>query len=202
MAYDKWEWKIDHWLIISTRYSLPAPWLPSTIVCRHGKQPSLVSHQSLVQEVEHNLSAIQVTLITRLKMHAQMYFSISTWIFILPCHRFRPKRYTISATWFTNGSTELVRTKRWPNLSMSRAAVMRTSLITSQRSQMSSLAILLILSAALLLLLKLACDTQLFCLWVGLPLPAAASPFPASTAIASARTSQASPTWPALRIRD
>jgi len=37
MAYDKWEWKIDHWLIKSTQHSLPSLQWPSTIVCRPGK---------------------------------------------------------------------------------------------------------------------------------------------------------------------
>jgi len=91
MAYDKWEWQIDHWLIKSTRHSLPSPQWPSTIVCWPGKQASLWSRQSLVQEVEHNVSAIQESLITRLIMHAQMYFVVSTRIFILPCHRSKPK---------------------------------------------------------------------------------------------------------------
>jgi len=48
MAYDKWEWKIDHWLIKSTRRWLPSPQQHSTIVCWPGTQASLGSRQSLV----------------------------------------------------------------------------------------------------------------------------------------------------------
>jgi len=36
MAYDKWEWKIDHLLMKSTRNSLPSMRPPSTIVCQPG----------------------------------------------------------------------------------------------------------------------------------------------------------------------
>jgi len=92
MAYDKWKWKIDHWFIKSTWHALPSPRWPSTISCQPGKLASLESHQSLVQEVEHNLRAIQGTIITRLVIHGQMYFIISIRIFILPCQRFKPKR--------------------------------------------------------------------------------------------------------------
>jgi len=92
MAYDKWEWKIDHWLIKSTRHSLPSPQRPSTIVCRPGKQASLGFRQSFVHEVEHNISVIHETLITRWIMHAQMYFVVPTRIFLLPRQRFRQKR--------------------------------------------------------------------------------------------------------------
>jgi len=92
MAYDKWEWKIDCWLIKSTQHSLPSlPW-PSTIVCWPGKQASFGFCQSLVQEVEHNLSVIQERLIPWLIMHAQMYFFISTQTFVLPCQMFELKR--------------------------------------------------------------------------------------------------------------
>jgi hypothetical protein len=54
----------------------------------------------------------------------------------------------------------------------------------------------LIVSASLLLLLKLACNFQLFCLWVDLPSPAAAIPSPSATATATATTTSlpASPT--------
>jgi len=83
-AYDEWEWKIDHWLIKSTQYSLPSPRRQSTIGCQPGKLLSLRSYQSLFQKMEHNVSAIQKTLIKWLIMHAQMYFIVSTLIFVLP----------------------------------------------------------------------------------------------------------------------
>ena len=76
MAYNKWEWKIDYWMIQSTQHSLPSLQWPSTIVCLPGKQASLGSHQWLVHEVEHNVSVIRDTLITRLIIHAQMYFVV------------------------------------------------------------------------------------------------------------------------------
>jgi len=92
MAYDQSEWKIDHWIPKSTKHSLRLPRQPSTIVCRPGTQACSVSHQSLLQQVEHNVSAILETLITQLRMHAQMYFIISTRIFNFPCQRFKPER--------------------------------------------------------------------------------------------------------------
>jgi len=91
MAYDKWEWKIHHWVIKSTRHSLPSPRWPSTIACWPRKQASLGSSQSLVQEVELNVSAIHETFITWLLMHAQMYFIVSTQIFVLPHSTLKPK---------------------------------------------------------------------------------------------------------------
>jgi len=48
MAYNKWEWKIDLWLIKSTWCSLPIPWQPSTIVCKPGNLVTVGSHQRLV----------------------------------------------------------------------------------------------------------------------------------------------------------
>jgi len=51
MAYNKWEWKIDHSLIKSTRHSLLSLRWWSTIVCWCGIQASLGSRQGLVQEV-------------------------------------------------------------------------------------------------------------------------------------------------------
>jgi len=69
MAYNTWEWQIDHWLIKSTWHSLPSWRRPSTIVCRSGKQVNVEFHQSLGQEVEHNLTAIQESLIIQLIMH-------------------------------------------------------------------------------------------------------------------------------------
>jgi len=90
MAYDKWEWKIDHWLIKSTQHSLPSPQRPFIIVCQPGKQASWGSRQSSVQEVEHNVSAIPESSITRLMMHAQLYFVVSRRIFVLPRQRFKP----------------------------------------------------------------------------------------------------------------
>jgi hypothetical protein len=54
--------------------------------------------------------------------------------------------------------------------------------------------ILSIISAALLLLQKLAYDSHLFYLWVGLPSPAAASQSPAATPTATATTSLTTPT--------
>jgi len=92
VAYNEWDRKIDHWLIKSTRHSLPSLRRPSTTVCRPGKQANSAFRQSLVQEVEHNVSAIQETLIMWLITHAQMYFIISMQIFVLPCHRFKPKK--------------------------------------------------------------------------------------------------------------
>jgi len=109
---------------------------------------------------------------------------------------------TLPAARFAEGSTQLVWTLRLHNFTTIRAAVMRTSLSTSWRSWKSSPKIILIVSAALLLLLKLACNSQLFYRSVGLPSPAAASPSTAATATATATTSPSWPTWPALRIRD
>jgi len=91
MAYDKWEWKIDHWLIKSTWHSLPSPQWQSTTGCWPGKYASLGSRQSLVQQVEHHISAILESLITRLIVHAQMYFVILTQIFVLPRQKFKAK---------------------------------------------------------------------------------------------------------------
>jgi len=81
----------------TTQHSLPSPQRQSTIACQPGTQASLGSRQSLVQEVEHNVSAIQETLITRLINHAQMYFVVLMRIFFLLRERFKPKRLTISA---------------------------------------------------------------------------------------------------------
>jgi len=134
MAYDEWEWTIDHWLIISTRHSLPSLEPPSTIDCRPGNPASLPSRQSLVQEVEHNASAKQEILITLWRMHAQMYFVVSMRIFILPRQRFKPTRWTISTGWFAEGSTPLVQTEWWYNLTMIWTPVLRTSMILSRRS--------------------------------------------------------------------
>jgi len=61
---------------------------------------------------------------------------------------------------------------------------MRTLLNTSRRSWYSGPTILCIVSAALLLLLILACHCQMSCLWAGLQWPAAASPSPAVAATA------------------
>jgi len=91
MAYGKWKWKIDHWLMKSTQHSLPSPQPPSTIVCWPGKQVSLGSCQSLVQEVEHNVSVIQEILITHWIMHALMDLIIATLIFVLPRQGFMPE---------------------------------------------------------------------------------------------------------------
>jgi len=134
MAYDKWEWKIDHWLIKSTQHSLPSPQWPSTIVCRPGQEASLWSRRSLVQEVEHNVHAIQETLIIQFIMHEQMYFIVSTQIFIFPHPRFKPTRSTISAAWFAKASTQVVWSQRWHNLTTIRGALMRTFFITSWRT--------------------------------------------------------------------
>ena len=122
MAYDNWEWKIDHWLIKSTQYSSPSPRRLSTGVCPPGEQATLGSHQSLVQEVEHNVSAIQETLITVKIMHAEMYLVAWTWIVVLSCQRFKPKRYTKFAAWSAKGFTQLLLTQRWHNLTMIREA--------------------------------------------------------------------------------
>jgi len=134
MAYDKWKWKMDHWLIKSTRHSLPSPQQPSTIVCWPGKQVSWGSRQSLVQEVEHNVYAIQETIIMRLIMHGQMYFVVLTRIFVLPGWRFKTKWLTISGLWSAEGSSKLVRTQRWHNLTTIRVTLMSTALIMSWRS--------------------------------------------------------------------
>ena len=58
----------------------------------------------------------------------------------------------------------------------------------------------LFFSAAMLLLLKLACISQLFCLWVGLVSLAADSPSSAAAVAVSATTLSASPTVLVLRI--
>jgi len=91
MVYNKWEWKIHHWSIKSTRHSLPSVLRPSTMVCWPGKQVCLGFCQSLFQEVVHNVSAIQETLIMRVIMHAQMYFVISTQISVVSCQRSAPE---------------------------------------------------------------------------------------------------------------
>jgi hypothetical protein len=49
MAYNIWEWKIDHWLTKSNQYSLPPLWRLYTIVCQPGKQTTLVSRRGVVQ---------------------------------------------------------------------------------------------------------------------------------------------------------
>jgi len=134
MANDKWECKIDCWLIKSTQHSLHSLRWPSTIVCRSRKQASLGSCHSLAQEMKHIISAIPEPLITRLIIHAQMYFVILARILVLPCQRFRPKWKTISTAPFAEGSTQLVRTHRWHNLTAFRAALKRTSLTISWRS--------------------------------------------------------------------
>ena len=91
-TYDKWEWKIEHWLLKSTRHSLRSPQPPSIIACQPEIQARLRSDQSFFQEVQHNVSAIQETLIMQLIKHAQMYFVVSTWIVVLPCQRFKTNR--------------------------------------------------------------------------------------------------------------
>ena len=149
--------------------------------------------------MEHNVSVIQQTSITWFIMHAQMYLVVSTRIFILPQQRSKPKRYTISIAWFTKGSTQVVPTQRSYNLTIIRAALMKTVLIKSQRSWQSSSTIRSIVSVVMLLLLKPWCNSPLFCLWVDLPSPAAASPSPGATATATATTS---PTSAVLRIWD
>jgi hypothetical protein len=111
------------------------------------------------------------------------------------------KRQIISTAWYAKESTHLLWTQRWRNLTMIRPALMRTSVITSWRSCKCSPRILFIVPAAVLPLLRLACNSQLFCLWVGLPSPATASPSPPATATVTAMISPGSPTWPALKIR-
>jgi len=96
MAYFKWEWKIDHWLIKSTRHSLPPPQLLSPIVCQPAKQASLRSRQSVFQEVEHNVGAIHETFMMRWIINAEINFIVSRRIFILLHQRFKPHRKTIS----------------------------------------------------------------------------------------------------------
>jgi len=91
IAYDKWEYKIDHWFIKSTQHSVALPSRPSTIVCRPGKQTSSGSHESLVQQVEYNIYAIQQTSITELIIRAHLYFVVSMWIFIAPRQMFQTK---------------------------------------------------------------------------------------------------------------
>jgi len=41
MAYDNWEWRIDHWLRKSTQHSLPSLRWPFNSVCQHENQASL-----------------------------------------------------------------------------------------------------------------------------------------------------------------
>ena len=62
MVYYKWEWKIDRWLIKSIQHSLPSSRPPLTIVRQLGKHVSSGSRRSVVQEVEHHISATQETL--------------------------------------------------------------------------------------------------------------------------------------------
>jgi len=159
MAYDEGTWTICYWLIKSTWHSLHSPRRPSTSVCQPWKQSSLSSLRGLVPQVEHNVSVIQETLNTWLIIHAHMYFVVSTWIFVLPHRRFNPKRYAISTRQFGEGSTQLVRTQRWRNLTTIGAALIGTSLIRSRRSWSNSPTILFIVSTALLLPLMLARDS-------------------------------------------
>jgi len=70
MVDGKWEWKIYHWLIKSTRHSLPLLRRQSIIIYWPGTQRSLGSCQSLVEEMEHIVTEIQETLITWVIMHA------------------------------------------------------------------------------------------------------------------------------------
>jgi len=199
MAYHKWEWKIDHWLIELNWHSLPSSRLPSTIACLRGKHATWGSRQSLVQEAGHDVNAIWDTVTMLLIIHAQIYFIILKQIVILHGQSYKSNWLTICAAWLVEVSTQLVMTLRPPNLTMIRAPLVKTSLITSWRNWWSTPTILLIVSAAWLLLLMLACDSQLGCLSAGLPSPAAASPSPAVTATA---TAMSSPRSPALRIRD
>jgi len=83
LAYDKWEWKIHHWLMNSTQHLLPSPRRLSTVVCQPGIMASWGCRQSLVQEVEHNGSVTYDTSMTWLIMHGQMYFIVWTNIVIL-----------------------------------------------------------------------------------------------------------------------
>jgi len=146
-------------------------------------------------------TCVTKTLIRKFIMHAQMCIFVSTWICVLPRQRFKPNRETLSAACLAEGSTQLVWTQQWHNLTTIRAALLTTSLIPSCSSWYSSVTIVAIVLAALLLLRKLAFNSQPVCLSVGLPSPAATSPSPAATATATATTSPASPKWPALRIQ-
>jgi len=193
LAYHNWEWKIDHCMRKWTRHSLPSPRPPSTIVYWPGYQPIWGFRQSVVQDVEHKLSAIQDPSITSLWMDALMWLILLIWISVLPRQRFKPQRWTLSTACFTEGSIQLVRTQECQNHTMNSAALIGTSSITTLRCWLSSPRILFILSAALLLPLRLACNSQLVCLRVSLPLPAAASPSPAVIAIATATKSPTSP---------
>jgi len=91
MAYNKWEWERAHWLIKSTQHWLPSPRWPSTIVWQPGKQGSLGSLQSLVPEMEHNVSAMKESTIPRFIMHWQLYFVVSMQIVLNPCQMFKPQ---------------------------------------------------------------------------------------------------------------
>lgn len=190
---------INYYLIKLTRYSLRSPQLPSTIVCWPGNQASLGSRQSLVLEVQHNIIGLQEMLMTRWIMHAKMYFIVSTWSFVRPRHMIKPNSWAISAAWFATESTQLVRNMWWHNLTTIRAALMKTSLKSPRRHWPSSQTILFIISPALLLLLDVVCNSQLFCRWLGLQSPTAASLSPAATATA---TETSWPPWPGWRIRD
>jgi hypothetical protein len=57
------EWKLNYWLMKSTRHTLPSPQRPSTIVCLPRSSASSGSRQRLVGEVELNVNATQETLI-------------------------------------------------------------------------------------------------------------------------------------------
>jgi len=139
--------------------------------------------QSLVQNMECNICALQETLITQWIIHSQMYFFASAMIFVLPFQRFRPKWMIVSTTWLTKWFTELKQTQRWHNLITIRAALMSTFFIVSHISWWSHPTIHLIFSASSLLLLNFASDSQLICQCAGLPSLAAASLSPTATAI-------------------
>jgi len=61
------------------------------------KQVHLGSCQRFVQEVEHNVSAIQETLKNGLIMFALIYFVVLALIFVLSRQTFKPKKQTIFA---------------------------------------------------------------------------------------------------------
>jgi len=92
MAFDKWEWKTDHRLTKSARLSLASPQWPSTMTCQPGTHATSGSRQRLVQEEEHNVSAIPEIIITGLIIHAPRWFVVSMQLWVLLRQMFKSDR--------------------------------------------------------------------------------------------------------------
>lgn len=150
MAYDQWESKIHHWLLKSIRHSLPLLPQASIVLCQPEPQPSLQSHQRLVELLRYNVTAIWETLSRRMIMHTQMSFAVLTSLSVYPHERFSPNKYITFSAKFLEGSSELAWNQHWHNLPTISSGVMKTVWIASRTWWNIKQTLILILLVAVL----------------------------------------------------